>query len=89
MSKALVGLAALFVGGLLGIGYTVGIEHYAPNTDGCVRSAVQVYPSLAGSELKLADLKECQRLSDGQLAIVRTELQNFGVQAAQNIEAGK
>lgn len=89
MSKALCTLAGLFMGVLLTLGTVTVIEQYGPNPDACVAQAVRVYPSLAGRELVVGNLGACKRLNDDDLATVRTQLQDFGIAATQNVEAGK
>lgn len=94
MSKTLCTIAGWSLGVLMCLGLVIFIaqvspEQHAIKVDRCVASAVRTYPKLAGREMKVAELKACRGLTDAELNSVRSDLQDFGVEAATRVAAGQ
>ncbi len=94
MSKKLWTILGWSVGVLCCLAVVVVVSAKSPEVrqqkvNGCLASAVRTYPNIGGRELKVKELNDCRGLTDTELNGVRADLQNFGVEAATRVAAGK
>lgn len=94
MSKKLWTILGWSVGVLCCLAVVVAVSNASPKVkqgrvDTCLASAVRTYPNIGGRELKVAELKDCQGLTDTELNGVRADLQAFGIEAATRVAKGQ